>query len=113
MELPHDRFMSQFGSSIKVAITRNWGVTRKEAPTHFSRTLYETICGTNAKLSVERPAFSAIVEPVIVDVHSRLARWKRPDARELTRLVYDALARAGVEVTIGPPLKPHGDPWPR
>jgi hypothetical protein len=108
MDLPRDRFMNQFGSSIKVDITRLWNVTRKEAPRHFAGTLYETICGTNAKLSIEKPAFSAIVEPVIVDVHSRLARWKKPDAKELANLVYDALAKAGVEVTIGPPLESHG-----
>ncbi len=32
----------------------------------------------------------------------------RPDAKEFTGLVYDALAKAGVEVMIKPPLKAHG-----
>jgi hypothetical protein len=113
MELPRDRYMNQFGSSIKVAITRNWGVARKDAPTYFSRTLYETLRTTNGKLSVEQPAFDAIIKPVIVDVHSRLARWKRPDPGEFANRVYDALAQAGVELEIGPPLQSHGNPRPR
>ena len=54
--------------------------------------------------------FADIVDPVIVELHRLTPKGQKPDAADLTGRVYDALAAAGVEVKIKPPVHSHGSP---
>src|SRR5882757_937813 len=60
------------------------------------------------RIPTSSAAFGVIVDPVIAELHRRTPHGTRPDAKELTGLVYDALDRAGIEVTIKPPVPLNG-----
>ena len=101
-----ERFVDQFAITIQVHCLPMWGKRRKEAPTFLTRSMFEAIrmCGGEIPLESER-AFADIVAPAIVELHRITPNGTRPEARELTGRVYDALNGAGVEVTIAPPVK--------
>ena len=100
-----ERFLDQFAISIQVQCLRLWGKRAKEPPLHVSCSIYETIrtCAGEIPLA-SSAAFGEIVHPVIEELHRLTPKGMRPDPRELTGRVYDALDRAGVEVTIRPPV---------
>jgi hypothetical protein len=48
---------------------------------------------------------------VIAELHRRTPSGARPEPKELTGLVYDALRTAGIEVTISPRYFGDGHGW--
>lgn len=108
MELSRERFVDQFAISIGVHSLRLWHRRSKSPPLHVARSVYEVIAMAAGSIPITSAAFGEIVDPVIADLQRRTLQGTRPDARELTGLVYDALATAGVDVTIKPPAEAHG-----
>ena len=96
-----ERFVDQFSITIQVQCLPMWGKRSKDPPLHVSRSMYEAIrmCAGEIPLA-SSAAFGEIVHPVIEELHRLTPKGMRPDPRELTGQVYDALDRAGVEVTI-------------
>ena len=107
-QLSRDQFIAQFAISIGVHSLRVWQRRSKSPPTHVARSIHEVIEMTLGNIPIGSAAFGEIVAPVIAELHRRTPQGMRPDAQELTGLVYDALDRAGIEVTIDPPRYGHG-----
>jgi hypothetical protein len=100
--LSRDAFVSHFGPVFQVHCLKFWRKGSKTTPETLPRALHEWILTANGQMDLDLPAFRAVVEPAIAELHLR-TKGARPTAEELTGAVYDGLSRAGVEVTIGPP----------
>lgn len=108
MRITRERFVDQFAISIGVHSMRLWHRRSKSPPQHVARSIHDVIVMAAGSIPITSAAFGEIVDPVIADLHRRTPAELRPDAKELTGLVYDALDKAGVEVTIRPPIEAHG-----
>ncbi len=108
MQMPKHSFLDQFAISVGVHAMPLWSRRSKEPPLHVSRRVYEVIHTNRGELPMNSAAFAEIVHPVIRDLHQRLTEGQHPTAQELMTLIYDALDRAGVEVTLREPARPHG-----
>src|SRR5262249_47423179 len=113
MELSRNRFIDQFAISIGVRSLRLWHRRSSSPPLHVARSVHEVITMTAGRIPIDSAAFGEIVRTTIEELHRRTPKGARPDATELAGLVYDALERAGIEVTIGPPLDAHGASYGR
>ena len=114
MRVSRERFIDHFAISIRIHALRGWPRRGKEPPDHLGRRLYDVICVTSGEIPIDAGAFGQIVKPVIHELHRLTPRGQRPDASDLTGRVYDALSAAGVEVTIRPPVRAHGQAiWAR
>jgi len=107
MKLPRDAFLNHFTPVFQVHCLKLWRRRSKEPPEVLPEALHEWIKTANGRMDLDRPAFGAIAAPVIAELH-RKGKGERPSPEELTGALYDALSAAGVEVTIGPALRPHG-----
>jgi hypothetical protein len=113
MQIPREYFIDQFAISVRVHSIPLWSRRSKEPPLHVSRSVYEVIQTNRGRLSMNSAGFAEIVHPVIKELHARLPKGERPSAQELTGLIYDALDRAGVEITLQAPVLPHGGGYGR
>lgn len=100
MGLTRDQFVDQFSIAFQVHCVRRWSNRRKEAPVHLARCLREWIRISGGQMALPWEEFSSLTEPVIVELHRVTPVGQRPDARLLAGRLYDALARAGVEMTL-------------
>lgn len=107
-KITRERFIDHFAVSVQVHSLKLWHRRSKSPPVHVARSVYDVIAMSAGSVPITSPAFGEIVAPMIADLHRRTPQGARPDAKELTGLVYDALDRAGVEVTIKPPVPAHG-----
>jgi hypothetical protein len=102
-------FVGHFSITLQVHCLSMWRKRQKEAPTFLSRSIFDSIGMCNGEIAIASAhAFADIVDPVIVELHRVTPKGLKPDARDLTARIYDALDAAGVEVKIGPPLEAHG-----
>jgi hypothetical protein len=106
--ISREGFIDKFAISIGVHSLRLWHRRSRSAPLHVARSIHEVICMAAGSIPITSATFGEIVGPVIAELHRRTPQGTRPDARELTGLVYDALAKADVDVTIRPPIEAHG-----
>jgi hypothetical protein len=104
MKLLRERFVGQFAISVAVHSLKLWNRRATTPPRHVAGSIHATLLMCGGVLPLGARAFSELVTPVIDELHQRTPKGRRPDASELTGLVYDALDRAGVEVSITPPI---------
>lgn len=100
MALDREHFIEQFTIAFDVHCLRLWSRRRREAPTHLTPCLHERIRSCGGRMRPSPAAFAALVVPVIEEMHPRTPRGERPDGRDLAGRLHDALAAAGVEVTL-------------
>jgi hypothetical protein len=109
MQISREHFIGQFWPPVQVQALKLWHLRSKEPPEHMPGAIYKAIQVCAGIVSVDVGRFHEIVEPVIANVHRTTPKGqRRPEARRLLGLVYDALDAAGVEIGIKPPLQPHG-----
>lgn len=113
MRLSRDQFINHFAVSIGVHTLKLWSRRSKEPPDHVARSAYEVIRTSRGDLSLSAQQFSEVVQPVIAELHKRTQKGERPSALALTGMIYDALDKAGSEVTLRPAALPHGGGYGR
>jgi hypothetical protein len=62
--------------------------------------MYEWIGTNGGRMPLKGHEFSALMRPVIEELHRKTPKGERPDAKELASSAYTALDAAGVEVTL-------------
>lgn len=108
MDLSRDRFLDQFAIGFQVHSLKLWKKREKEPPFHVSTSMYETIGMCGGLMPLKTREFGDLMQPLIKELHRRTPKGERPRPHDLASGTYDALAAAGVEVTIKPPLQGHG-----
>ncbi|MDI1283811.1 MAG: hypothetical protein PSV46_05420 [Reyranella sp.] len=108
MDLSRDRFLDHFVIAFQVHCLKPWKKRAKEPPFHVSTTMYETIRMCGGRMPLKAREFSDLLQPLIEELHRRTPKGERPQPHDLAGGTYDALAAAGVEVTIKPPIHGHG-----
>ena len=103
MKLRREEFIAQFAIPFHVHCLKLWS-RRAAAPPYFvARCCHEWIGATNGNVNLKVYQFTALVRPVIDELYRTTRKGQRPDANDLAARIYDALAAAGAEVTIGQP----------
>jgi hypothetical protein len=69
--------------------------------------MYERIRVGRGEMPIDSRRFGQIMA-VIAELRRITPKGEPPDAKELTGPANDALAAAGIEVAIKPPVLPHG-----
>ena len=100
MELTRDGFVEQFAISFQVHCLKHWPKRRNEAPTFLTACLLEWIKTNGGQSTRKGAVFAELARPVIEEVHRVTPKGERPDASRLAGLLYDALERAGAEITL-------------
>lgn len=99
--MDREEFIERFAISFSVHSLRLWDKRSMAPPLHVSRSMYEVIALNRGKLTLPNSsAFAAIIHPVIAELHRKLPRGQRPAMGELAGLAYDALCRAGIQITV-------------
>jgi len=100
MNLPRDAAVSHFSPTFQVHCLKFWPKRAKTPPETLPRCLHEWIKASKGRMDLELPAFRAIVEPFIAELH-RERKGAQPEPSEFTAALYDSLSQASVEATIG------------
>jgi hypothetical protein len=100
MKLTRTQFIDQFAISFHVHCLRLWKHDTKDPPFHVSTCMYEWIGTNGGRMRLKGHEFTALMRPVIEQLHHKTPKGQRPDAKELAGSVYTALDAAGVEVTL-------------
>ena len=106
MQLSRARFVHHFHITFQVQCLRRWP-RRGPPPEHIAGCFVDWILAASGSLSRDKEACTAILHGVAEDLVLVTTSGARPDAEIATGLIYDALAAAGVEVTIRPPAGLH------
>jgi hypothetical protein len=101
MKLRREEFIAQFAIPFHVHCLKLWSRRASSPPYSVARCCYDWIGITNGSVNLKVYEFTALVRPVIDELYRTTPNRQRPDANDLAARVYDALAKAGAEVTFG------------